>query len=55
MGGRSTRRPTYMGCRVWRDADYGVVAPKKKQEKMALGDFLANQCTHDPSTADIGI
>jgi hypothetical protein len=26
-------------------ADFHSTAPKKKQEKMALGDFLANQCT----------
>jgi hypothetical protein len=30
--------------------DYCSAAPKKKMEKMALGDFLADQCTHTPPT-----
>ena len=28
------------------EADTCSIAPKKKGEKMALGDFLGNQCTH---------
>ena len=27
------------------DANYTTAAPKKKQEKMNLGEFLTNQCT----------
>lgn len=30
------------------DTDLSIAAPKKKAEKMALGDFLADQCTHTP-------
>lgn len=32
------------------EADVYFAAPKKKVEKMALGDFLADQCTHSPPT-----
>jgi hypothetical protein len=34
---------------AWTRTDSFSAAPKKKMEKMALGDFLADQCTHNPT------